>query len=37
MDRDDAAYRKWIVAEDRGGEMVVSFEDMPADRYPIKP
>ena len=36
-DRDDAAYRKWIVAEDRGGEMVVSFEDMPADRYPIKP
>jgi succinate dehydrogenase / fumarate reductase flavoprotein subunit len=35
-ERDDAAYRKWIIAEDRGGEMVVSFEDLAIERYPVQ-
>ena len=34
---DDANYLEWIVAEDRDGEMLLSRNRIPFDRYPIKP
>jgi succinate dehydrogenase/fumarate reductase flavoprotein subunit len=36
-ERDDANWLKWVVIEDREGDMVLSAEDIPIDRYPIKP
>ena len=34
---DNEDWLKWIVIEDEDGEMVVSTEDIPIARYPIKP
>jgi succinate dehydrogenase/fumarate reductase flavoprotein subunit len=34
---DNANWLKWIILEDKGGEMAVSTEDIPMERYPIKP
>jgi succinate dehydrogenase/fumarate reductase flavoprotein subunit len=28
---------KWIIVQDRKGEMVITTEDVPVERYPIKP
>ena len=36
-ERDDTNWLKWILAKDVDGEMVVSTEDVPVDRYPLKP
>jgi succinate dehydrogenase / fumarate reductase flavoprotein subunit len=36
-ERDDKNWLKWIVARDLAGEMVVSTEDVPIERYPLKP
>ena len=35
--RDDANFLKWIELKDEGGEMALSFEDVPVAGYPIKP
>ncbi len=34
---DNAGWLKWIILEERGGEMAVSTEEIPMARYPIKP
>ena len=36
-ERDDTNWLKWVIAKDVDGEMVVSTEDVPIDRYPLKP
>lgn len=36
-ERDDAAWLKWIVIREENGEMVLRTEDIPIERYPIKP
>ena len=36
-ERDDAAWLKWILLEDKDGEMSLSTEDVPIDRYPFQP
>jgi succinate dehydrogenase / fumarate reductase, flavoprotein subunit len=36
-ERDDARWLKWIIAQDRGGEMSLSTEDVPVKDYPFKP
>ncbi len=36
-ERDDAEWLKWVVLKDDGGEMKVWTEDVPIDRYPLKP
>ena len=36
-DRDDENFLKWIIIEDNGGEMKLSFEDIPIDSYEYKP
>lgn len=36
-DVDNADWLKWIILEDREGEMDISTEDVPTERYPIKP
>lgn len=36
-DRDDKNWLKWIIVKDVDGEMVVSTEAVPIERYPIKP
>lgn len=35
--RDDENFLKWIVLEDNAGQMTVSTEDIPIDRYQYKP
>ncbi|MEW6554719.1 MAG: FAD-dependent oxidoreductase [Actinomycetota bacterium] len=35
--RDDANWLKWIVLREKDGEMAVSTEDIPMERYPHKP
>jgi succinate dehydrogenase / fumarate reductase flavoprotein subunit len=37
LERDDAAWLKWILLEDRDGEMTVSTEDVPVGTYPFRP
>ncbi len=34
---DDTNWLKWIILEEQEGEMVISTEDIPIERYPIKP
>jgi succinate dehydrogenase / fumarate reductase flavoprotein subunit len=34
---DNASWLKWIVLEDKDGEMDISTEDIPIKRYPIQP
>jgi hypothetical protein len=34
---DNVNWLKWIVLENKGGEMSVTTEDIPIERYPIKP
>jgi len=36
-ERDDAAWLKWILLEDKAGEMSLSTEDVPIERYPFQP
>jgi len=36
-ERDDATWLKWILLEDKDGEMFLSNEDVPIDRYPFQP
>ncbi len=36
-ERDDAAWLKWILLDDREGKMHVSTENVPVERYPFKP
>ena len=36
-ERDDAAWLKWILVEDRDGEMLLSTEDVPVQNYPFQP
>jgi succinate dehydrogenase/fumarate reductase flavoprotein subunit len=36
-ERDDRDWLKWVVVKDAGGEMDVSTEAVPLDRYPIRP
>ncbi|MBC7246293.1 MAG: FAD-binding protein [Actinobacteria bacterium] len=36
-DTDNVNWLKWIIIHDREGEMVLSTEDIPIERYPIKP
>jgi succinate dehydrogenase/fumarate reductase flavoprotein subunit len=36
-ERDDRNWLKWILVRDVAGEMVVSTEDVPMERYPLKP
>ena len=35
--RDDASFLKWIELKDEGGEMTLSFEDVPVSDYPLQP
>jgi succinate dehydrogenase / fumarate reductase flavoprotein subunit len=35
--RDDGQHLKWITLQDRNGEMTLSSEAVPIDRYPIRP
>ena len=34
---DNTNWLKWIILEDQEGDMVISTEDVPIERYPIKP
>ncbi len=34
---DNAGWLKWIVLREKGGEMAVSTQDIPIERYPLKP
>lgn len=34
---DNTNWLKWIILEDQEGEMVISTEDVPIERYPLKP
>ena len=34
---DNENWLKWIIVQDKKGEMVISTEDIPIERYPIKP
>jgi succinate dehydrogenase/fumarate reductase flavoprotein subunit len=34
---DNKNWLKWIIVQDRKGEMAISTEDIPIARYPIKP
>ena len=34
---DNKKWLKWIIIQDRKGEMIISTEDIPIKRYPIKP
>ncbi len=36
-ERDDAKWLKWILLEDRDGDMTVSTEDVPVETYPLQP
>jgi succinate dehydrogenase/fumarate reductase flavoprotein subunit len=36
-DRDDKNWLKWIIVRDRDGDMVLATEDVPIERYPLKP
>jgi succinate dehydrogenase/fumarate reductase flavoprotein subunit len=36
-DRDDKNWLKWISMKDEKGEMVLSTEDVPLERYSFKP
>jgi succinate dehydrogenase/fumarate reductase flavoprotein subunit len=36
-ERDDASFLKWIALKDAGGEMTLSFEDVPVADYPLQP
>ncbi|OFV82654.1 MAG: hypothetical protein A2W26_02630 [Acidobacteria bacterium RBG_16_64_8] len=36
-ERDDANWLKWILLEDKDGEMSVSTEDVPVQGYPFRP
>ncbi len=36
-ERDDRTWLKWILLEDRDGEMLLSTEDVPIDHYPFQP
>ena len=36
-ERDDESWLKWITLKDVDGAMAVSTEDVPMDRYPLKP
>jgi len=36
-ERDDATWLTWILLEDKDGEMLLSTEDVPIDRYPFQP
>ena len=36
-DRDDENWLRWIIVQSRNGEMSVSTEDVPIERYPISP
>ena len=35
--RDDANWRKWINIENKNGEMFISTEKMPVEKYKTKP
>jgi hypothetical protein len=34
---DNKNFLRWILVQDKEGEMVISTEDIPIERYPIKP
>ena len=36
-ERDDTAWLKWILVQDKGGEMSISTEDVPIHNYPFQP
>ena len=36
-ERNDADFLKWIELRDEGGEMTLSFEDVPIEGYPLQP
>jgi succinate dehydrogenase / fumarate reductase, flavoprotein subunit len=36
-ERDDARWLKWIIVENRDGEMLLSTEDVPVQNYPFQP
>jgi len=36
-ERDDAAWLKWIILREEGGEMTLRTEDVPVERYPFRP
>ncbi len=36
-ERDDSAWLKWIIVQDRDGEMHLSTEDVPVQSYPFQP
>jgi succinate dehydrogenase/fumarate reductase flavoprotein subunit len=36
-ERNDAEFLKWIILKDHNGEMVLSSEKVPIERYPYKP
>jgi succinate dehydrogenase/fumarate reductase flavoprotein subunit len=37
LEMDNKNWLKWIIIQNRKGEMVISTEDVPIERYPIKP
>ena len=36
-ERDDAGWLKWILVQDKDGEMCLSTEDVPVHDYPFQP
>jgi succinate dehydrogenase/fumarate reductase flavoprotein subunit len=36
-ERDDTAWLKWVLLQEKSGEMLVSTEDVPVDNYPMQP
>ena len=36
-ERDDAAWLRWILLQEKDGDMLVSREGVPLERYPVQP